>query len=109
MKRHIYNRFVPRNSLRVSLILLSLLLAIFVPFIASGYSEMKKATSSGSYLDVAQHYRNAAQRIPWRPDLYELSGHAFYHAKDYVQADAVYQKAFHTTRFRRKAGWPGGT
>jgi len=85
---------VPRNSLRVSLILLSVLLAIFVPFIASGYSEMKKATTSSSYLEVAEHYRNAAQRIPWRPDLYELSGHAFYHAKDYVQADAVYQKAF---------------
>src|SRR5256885_14999052 len=93
-ERHIYNRLVSRNLARVSLILLSILLAIFAPLIASGYSELKKARTSSSYIEVAEHYRNAAQRIPWRADIYELSGHAFYHAKDYMQADAVYRKAF---------------
>src|SRR5262245_58848790 len=91
---HIYNRSVSRNALRVSLILLLILLAIFAPFIASGYSELKKAKKSGSYTEMAEHYRNAAQRILWRGDLYERSGHADYYAKDYVQADTVYQKAF---------------
>jgi tetratricopeptide (TPR) repeat protein len=86
---------VPRNIVRVSLILGSILLAIFAPFVASGYSELQKTTTSSSYTEIAEHYRKAAQRIPWRSDLYELSGHAFYHAKDYVQADAVYQKAFY--------------
>jgi len=95
---------VSRNLARVSLILLSILLAIFAPLIASGYSELKKARTSSSYIEVAEHYRNAAQRIPWRADLYELSGHAFYHAKDYVQADAVYQKAFYRHAFSPE-GW----
>ncbi len=101
---HIYNRFVPRNILRISLILLSLLLAVFAPFIISGYSELKKATTASSYLEAAEHYRNAAQRIPWRGDLYELSGHAFYYAKDYVQADAAYHKAFDRHTFSSQ-GW----
>jgi tetratricopeptide (TPR) repeat protein len=85
---------VPRNIARISLILLAIFLAIFVPLIFSGYSELQKATASGSYLETAGHYRRAAQRIPWRADLYELAGHAYYYAKDYVQADVVYQKAF---------------
>ena len=101
---HIYNSFVPRNIVRISLILLSILLAIFAPFIVSGYSELKKATTSSSYVEAAEHYRNAAQRIPWRADLYELSGHAYYYAKDYVQADAAYQKAFYHHAFSPE-GW----
>jgi tetratricopeptide (TPR) repeat protein len=95
---------VPRNILRISPILLSLLLAIVAPLIISGYSELKKAAAAGSYLEAAEHYRNAAQRIPWRGDLYELSGHAFYYAKDYVQADAAYQKAFDRHAFSPQ-GW----
>ena len=94
MEGHIYNRFVPRDVVRISLILLLILLAIFVPLIFSGYAELEKASTSTSYAEAAGHYQRAAQRIPWRPDLYELSGHAHYHAKDYVQADAAYQKAF---------------
>src|SRR5215475_5532666 len=96
--------FVLRNIIRVSLILGSIFLAIFAPFIASGYSELQKTTASSSYAEVAEHYWKAAQRIPWRADLYELSGHAFYYAKDYVQADAVYQKAFYHHAFSPE-GW----
>jgi tetratricopeptide (TPR) repeat protein len=101
---HIYNRPVPRNIVRVLLILVPLFLAIFAPFIVSGYSELEKARSSSTYVEAAEHYRNAAQRIPWRADLYELSGHAYYHAKDYASADAVYQKAFDHHAFSPE-GW----
>ena len=69
-------------------------LAVFAPLILSGYSELKRASVASSYIEAAQHYENAAQRLPWRADLYELSGHSYYYAKDYAQADAAYQKAF---------------
>jgi len=93
-----------RNTIRVFFILALISLAIFVPLIASGYSELKKASISSSYAEAAQHYQNAAERIPWRADLYELSGHTYYYAKDYVQADAAYQKAFSRQEFSPE-GW----
>lgn len=95
---------MPRNTVRVLLILIPLVLAIFVPFILSGYSELEKARTAGTYVEAAGHYRNAAQRIPWRADLYELSGHAYYLAKDYASADVVYQKAFEHHAFSPE-GW----
>lgn len=82
-----------RRPLRNALILASILLAILLPFVASGYSELEKASRAPSPLEAAGHYRAAARRIPWRPDLYELAGHYFYHAEEYAQADAAYQKA----------------
>lgn len=82
------------NAVRVTLILVLLIVAIFAPVIASGYSELEKATTAQSYPEIAKHYWSAAQRIPWRPDGYELAGHAYYHAQEYAQADASYQKAF---------------
>ena len=83
-----------RSLFRTALILLSILLAVVVPFVLSGYVELEKASAAPSHLETAEHYRAAARRIPWRPDLYELAGHYFYHAKEYMQADAAYQKAF---------------
>jgi tetratricopeptide (TPR) repeat protein len=65
-----------------------------VPFTISGYLELEKAQASSTYVEAAEHYRKAAQRLPWRADLYELSGHAYYHAKEYARADAVYREAF---------------
>jgi tetratricopeptide (TPR) repeat protein len=85
---------VSRDAVRLSLILTIILFAVFVPLTISGYAELERARASSTYVEAAEHYRNAAQRIPWRADLYELSGHTFYHAKDYASADAVYQKAF---------------
>lgn len=79
--------------MRVVSFLLLLALAIFAPLVASGYSELKQATRAGNYVEAAQHYRTAAQRLPWRADLYELAGHAYYHARDYSQASALYRKA----------------
>lgn len=83
-----------RNTMRVILVLLLLTVAIFAPFISSGYAELEKASAAKSYPEIAEHYWKAAQRIPWRADAYELAGHAYYHAKEYARADAAYQKAF---------------
>lgn len=75
-------------------VLALIVFAIIAPVIFSGYSELEKASTANTYAEAAQHYRNAAQRIPWRADLYELAGHAYYHAQEYVNADAAYKKAF---------------
>lgn len=83
-----------RNAVRVVFVIIVLATAIWVPLVSSGYSELSRASTAQSYLEVAKHYKNAAQRIPWRPDLYELSGHAYYYAKEYALADAVYQQAY---------------
>ena len=83
-----------RNILRVGLILLVIALAIVAPVIFSGYSELKQATTAPSHIEAAQHDQAAAQRIPWRADLYELAGHEYYYAKEYSQANIAYQKAF---------------
>ena len=89
-----YNTHMYRNALRVIFVLSLLLLAIFVPVVSSGYLELKQASTASSYIEMAEHYTSAARRIPWRADLYELAGHAYYHAKEYSLADAAYQKAF---------------
>ncbi|NTU56339.1 MAG: tetratricopeptide repeat protein, partial [Anaerolineales bacterium] len=78
---------------RNALILLSILLAVFVPFVSSGYAELERAATAPSHLAAAGHYQAAARRLPWRADLYELAGHYFYHAEAYTQAEAAYQKA----------------
>jgi tetratricopeptide (TPR) repeat protein len=83
-----------RHTLRVVAFLFLLVLAILTPVVVSGYSELRQASRAGTYPEVGDHYRAAAQRLPWRSDLYELAGHAYYHAKDYSRAQAVYRKAF---------------
>lgn len=83
-----------RGALRVLLVLLLILLALVAPVILSGYSELKQADAAESYNEIAEHYVRAAQRLPWRADLYELAGHAYYHAKEYETADAMYRTAF---------------
>jgi tetratricopeptide (TPR) repeat protein len=95
---------MPRSAIRVLFSVVLTFLVISVLFVFSGYYELQEAPVSDSYADTARHYRNAAQRIPWRADLYELSGHAYFNAKDYVQADALYQKAL-SRRALSPAGW----
>lgn len=84
--------------------LVLLALVVFAPSIFSGYAELRKAAAAGSYAEAAEHYRSAAQYLPWRADLYELSGHAWYHAGDYEQAEAAYQQAF-SRQALSPAGW----
>jgi len=83
-----------RDTLKAAFVLFLLVLAISVPVVASGYSELEGASGAASYVEMAAHYGNAARRIPWRADLDELAGHAYYHAKEYGLADSAYQKAF---------------
>jgi tetratricopeptide (TPR) repeat protein len=85
---------VSRNFVRVLFVVAAIFLAIVIPLVLSGYSELKQASAADTYPQAAEHYQRAAQRLPWRTDLYELSGHAYYHAKEYGRADAAYQRAF---------------
>lgn len=97
-----------RNQLRNALILISILLAVFVPFISSGYSELRKAQTASSPFEAAGHYQAAALHIPWRPDLYEQAGHNYYYAKEYNLADAAYQKALNRKRLSFDGWWAWG-
>jgi tetratricopeptide (TPR) repeat protein len=92
------------KTLRVISILGLLGLAVVVPVISSGYSELRKASGSSSYTEIASHYWNAARRLPWRADLYELAGHEYYYAKEYALADAAYQWAFQRNALTAE-GW----
>lgn len=83
-----------REPSRNVLLVLTFLLAVSVPIVASGYSEINKAQAAPSHLEAAEHYLAAARRLPWRPDLYELAGHYFYHAAEYARAGDAYLKAF---------------
>src|SRR6185369_1036303 len=83
-----------RNLLRALPVLLILFLAITVPFIYSGYTELRQAAGAPSHLEAAQHYQSAAKRIPWRASLYERAGHEYYYAKEYALANTAYQTAF---------------
>ena len=85
-------------------VILLILLAIFAPVLISGYSELAKARSASSYAEAAQHYQSAVQRIPWRADLHELVGHAYYYAKEYTKADAAYQEALNNEALSPE-GW----
>ena len=83
-----------RETLRTGAILLVILLAVFIPFVSSGYSELRAAETAPSHTEAAEHYQAAALRIPWRPDLYELAGHHYYYAKEYTAAESAYQKTY---------------
>jgi tetratricopeptide (TPR) repeat protein len=83
-----------RHTLRVVSFLLLLVIAVLAPVVASGYSELQRASSARTYPEIGDHYRSAAMRLPWRASLYELAGHAYYHAEDYSRAQAAYRKAF---------------
>ena len=93
-----------RTGLRIILILLSLLIAVAIPILADGNSEIRKAAESKSYSEMAEHYLRAAQRLPWRTDLYELAGHAYFHDRDFERADVMYGIT-HEKNALSPAGW----
>jgi tetratricopeptide (TPR) repeat protein len=93
-----------RNMIRALLVVILILFAVILPVIFSGYSELKKASTSTTYSEAAQHYQSAAGNLPWRADLYELSGHAYYHAQEYTNADKAYQNAFERSALSSE-GW----
>ncbi len=81
-----------------------ILLAVFAPIVASGYAEWKQAEAAASYNEVAEHYLTAAKQLPWQPELYELAGTAYYHAKEYSLANTAYQEAFQRNALSAQ-GW----
>ncbi len=94
------SRTIPRTSV----VLLLILIAILVPILVDGYSEIRKAAEAQSYPEMAEHYLRAAQRLPWRADLYELAGHAYFHERDFERADAMYLVAREKNALT-PAGW----
>ena len=94
MTRSGYNTHMYRNAVRAVFVLLLLIVTVLAPVVTSGYFELEQASNAASHWEMAEHYLNAARRIPWRSDLYELAGHAYYHAKEYALADIAYQTAF---------------
>lgn len=93
-----------RGVLRFLSVCLLLLAALIAPVILNGYAELRQANASSSYNEIAEHYLRAAQRLPWRADLYELSGHAYFHAKEYARANDMYQIALEKDALS-SAGW----
>ena len=52
-----------RTGLRIILILLTLLIAVAIPILADGNSEIRKAAEAESYPEMAEHYVRAARRL----------------------------------------------
>jgi tetratricopeptide (TPR) repeat protein len=82
-----------RTGSRVIAILLLLLLAVVIPIVTDGYAEIGNAVKADDYSEKAAHYLNAAHKLPWRADLYELAGHAYFHEGDYATAEVTYRRA----------------
>ena len=93
-----------RNLFRAVPVLFVLALAVVVPLMFSGYAQLRQARAAPSDLEAAHHYQAAAQRLPWRADLYELAGHEYYYAREYLLAGAAYEKAFQR-RALTAEGW----
>ena len=93
-----------RNLFRAVPVLFVLALAVVVPLMFSGYAQLRQARAALSDLEAAHHYQAAAQRLPWRTDLYELAGHEYYYAGEYSLAGAAYKKAFQR-RALTAEGW----
>ncbi len=78
-----------------SLIFLALLAAVGLPIVASGYSDLRRAETaqvSGDRAGAAKAYQSAAQRLPWRNDLWEQAGRSALLAGQPEQAIQFLQK-----------------
>ncbi len=93
-----------RGVLRIISTLLLILLLLTMLVILRGYSELRQAEAAESYDEIAEHYLRAAQSHPWRADLYELAGHAYFNAGEYALADEMYQIAL-TRNSLSPEGW----
>lgn len=62
------------GALRLFLILMALLTAIFVPVVVSGYLEVSQGETAAAhqqYGSAAEYYRSAALKLPWKTGLWE--------------------------------------
>ena len=80
-----------------ALILIAVLMLSLAPRPLAGYLDLAQAQvrSVGhvKFLDIAPYYASAAERIPWRPDLYERAGFAYQNGDDYSTAEKFYRLA----------------
>jgi tetratricopeptide (TPR) repeat protein len=85
--------FEPTNAL----ILVALLTLILTPRPIAGYLNLAQAEIHSNEhftsLDVARYYASAAERIPWRPDLYERTGFTFKNGDEYSMAEKFFRLA----------------
>src|SRR5512142_329744 len=86
------SRWVAR--LRVVLILLILITAIFVPVTGSGYLDLRRAEAANTQRDygaASLYYRAAALKLPWRLELWEQVAAAEIRAGNQAAAVSIYQ------------------
>jgi tetratricopeptide (TPR) repeat protein len=81
----------------IVLVLLGLLILILAPRPLMGYLDLVQAhirsTGHFNFLDTAPYYTSAAERIPWRPDLYEQAAFSFQAGEDYPTAEKYFRLA----------------
>ena len=86
-----------RAFLRNTLIVLILLALILAPRPAAGYfalaQALRRSVGHSKILERAPYYALAAERIPWRPDLYEQAGNDYINGDDYKTAIRFYSLA----------------
>jgi tetratricopeptide (TPR) repeat protein len=80
-----------------ALMLIILSILILAPRPLAGYLDLAQAeersTGHLKSLDIAPYYASAAERIPWRPDLYEQAGFAYQNGGDNSTAEKFYRIA----------------
>lgn len=77
-------------------VLAGLLALIVLPRFLAGWSDLaaaRRLAAGGQYAESAAAYRSAAERLPWRPDLYEQAGLASLQDGDYAGALDGFQQA----------------
>jgi tetratricopeptide (TPR) repeat protein len=80
---------MPNRKLIVPIIITALLSAVFLPVIFTGYVALNHAESefaAKNYASASESYKQAAQLLPWRNDLWEKAGIAFASNNDFSQA-----------------------
>ncbi len=68
------------GRLRVFLILLVLLIAVFTPAVVSGYADLGRADElkrTGQAASAAHYYQLAAIKLPWKPGLWDLAASSY--------------------------------
>jgi len=79
------------TSRRIIFITVFLLVLISAPIIIAGYADLSFAGAALSAHDKSYYYESAAQRLPWRTDLYEIAGVFAINAGEYQRAIALLQ------------------
>ena len=82
-----------QTARRIALITTLLLVLIFAPMLVVGYADLSFAVLVPSAHDKSQLYEAAAQRLPWRADLYEDAGVFASDAQEYSRALTLFQTA----------------